>query len=525
MSRDDVLAAGDTVWKLLERRVATSPGQLMFVDDRGVSWSFQEYRDSAEEVAAALYGRGIRAGMTVSWQLPTCLEAVIVTGALARLGVTQNPLLPVLREAELRPILVEVRPDLIIVARTWNRYNHAEPARDLAAEIGADVLVLELENAAGLCLPQEDSAALPPVPDADGPRWIYTSSGATARPKTIVHTDTSTMATAHPLIELLGVRSTDVFPIAFPMTHIGGMTWITATLRVGCSVVLHSTFDPVRTPLEMARHGATILGSATPFFHAYMAAQQAHGPEPLFPRLRFAVGGGAPTPPGLHARFAELMGGQGIFNGYGLTECPSIGYPVPGDPDELVDASVFTPGSGVKVRIIDPEDRPLPPGRQGELVLNAPQLFVRYLDGDMDSKARYAGEFVRTGDLAVQYPDGRVKITGRIKDIIIRNGENISASEVEAIVAGSPKVADVAVVGLPDDVRGERVCAVVVANDPADPPVLAEIIEQCRRAGLARFKHVEHLELVDALPRSPMGKLVKQEIVQMILPAAGRTTD
>jgi acyl-CoA synthetase (AMP-forming)/AMP-acid ligase II len=517
MSEDDVPAAGDTVWELLQRRVASSPGQLMFVDDRGVSWSFQQYRDSAEKVAAALYGRGIRAGMTVSWQLPTCLEAVIVLAALARLGATQNPLLPVLREAELRPILSEVRPDLIIVARTWNRYDHAGPARVLAAEIGAEVLVLELENAAGLCLPQQDPGSLPPAPAADGPRWIYTSSGATARPKTIVHTDASIVATSRPLIELFGVRSTDVFPIAFPITHIGGMIWTTATLRVGCSVVLHSTFDPARTPLEMARHGATILGSATPFFHSYIVAQQAHGPEPLFPRLRFAIGGGAPTPPGLHGRFSALVGGRGIFNGYGLTECPGIGYPVPGDPDDLVDESVFTPGSGVEVRIIDPDDRPLAPGRQGELVVKAPQSFVRYLDGDLDSKARYDGEFVRTGDLAVLFPDGRVKITGRIKDIIIRNGENIAAPEVEAIVAGSPKVADVAVVGLPDDVRGERVCAVVVAKDPGDPPVLAEIVEQCRRAGLARFKHVEHLELVDSLPRSPMGKLVKQEILQRIL--------
>lgn len=220
----------------------------------------------------------------------------------------------------------------------------------------------------------------------------------------------------------------------------------------------------------MARYGATILGSATPFMFAYLDAQKAHGREPLFPHLRFCMGGGGPIPPGLNARLQRELGGDGIFNGYGLTECPIVGYPAWGDDNVLLDASAFVPGPGVSVRITDADGNQVPRDVQGELRLSGPQLFAGYLNPALASTSFDLAGFVRTGDLAIQSEDGHVTITGRLKEVIICNGENISTAELESVLAAHPGVADVAVIGMPDDVKGETVCAIVVPTNPTTLP-------------------------------------------------------
>lgn len=507
------------MWDLVARRAALTPDDVMIVDEREVPWSFAALAEAAEAAAAALAERGVGAGATVSWQLPTGIDAAVLICALARLGAIQNPLLPPLRATELRPILEEVRPQLLVVPRTWNGHDHAAMAAELATPLDADILVLDLEGADGLRLPQLTEAAKPlPVPPAeDGARWIYTSSGSTARPKAIVHTDSSVLSTSQSQIDLFPLERDDVFPVAFPLSHIGGMIWISTVLRVGCRISLHPRFDPVRTPLDMARVGATILGSATPFFLAYLAAQERHGPEPLFPGLRFAIGGGAAIPPGLHRRVADELGGLGVFNGYGLTECPALGFPSPGDPDGLVDLSAFRVGTDVDVRILDPHGHPVASGQQGELLVRGPQSFLRYLDDEATSAAVDTDGFVRTGDLATRIDANHVRISGRSKDVIIRNGENIAASEIEAILLSLAEIEDVAVVGLPDPASGERVCAVIVPARGAAPPSIDGLVGACRAAGLARFKHVERLAIASRLPRGPMGKLIKPEILNALV--------
>ena len=152
------------------------------------------------------------------------------------------------------------------------------------------------------------------------------------------------------------------------------------------------------------------------------------------------------------------------------------------------------------------------PGEEGELRLRGPQCFLGYVDASLDAAAFDDDGWFRSGDLGTIDADGNVTVTGRIKDIIIRNAENISALEIEDALYQHPAVADVAVVAAPDHRTGERVCAFVVAAPDADPPTIASLAQHCRGLGLAVQKCPEQLELVDALPRNSYGKVLKQEL-------------
>jgi acyl-CoA synthetase (AMP-forming)/AMP-acid ligase II len=170
---------------------------------------------------------------------------------------------------------------------------------------------------------------------------------------------------------------------------------------------------------------------------------------------------------------------------------------------------------GVEIRVVDPDGATLPPGAIGELVVNGPMLFKGYLDPADNEGAFEADGFFHTDDLGCLDERGLVRITGRVKDIIIRKGENISAKEVEDVLATHPAVQDVAVVGLLDTARGERCCAFVVPRGRTSARVtLRELAEHCAHHGLARQKMPEQLEILDVLPRNPTGKVLKQELRQ-----------
>ena len=211
-----------------------------------------------------------------------------------------------------------------------------------------------------------------------------------------------------------------------------------------------------------------------------------------------------------------------------MTECPIVAMNSVRDPDEKLAATEGRATRGVEIRVVRTRVKSFfasssasrseldgalaAPGEEGELRVRGPQLFRGYLDASLDPGAFDAEGFFRSGDLGFVDVDGYVVITGRLKDVIIRKGENISAKEVEDLLYTQPKVADVAVIGLPDPEVGERCCAVVACRDLADPLRFEEMIDHLTRQGLLRQKLPERLELVDAVPRNPTGKILKHEL-------------
>jgi acyl-CoA synthetase (AMP-forming)/AMP-acid ligase II len=387
-------------------------------------------------------------------------------------------------------------------------------AKGIASATNADGGALEV-LVADKALPQGDPSTLPPPPDPsqDTVRWYFYTSGTTADPKGAQHTDRTILASALGMNACLAVTEDDKNAVVFPFTHIGGIGWLFSALAVGFPTVYIERFDPARTTALIKEHDVTMAGAGTPFHMAYLAAQrQLPEGEQLFPKVRVYCGGGAPKPPQLHYDIKAEMGGVGIVSGYGLTEAPIIAMGTVHDTDEQLANTEGRATGTTRLRAVTLEGKEAGIGEEGEIRAKAPQLMKGYLDSSLDADAFDEDGWFKTGDLGRIDAEGMVTITGRVKDIIIRNMENISAKEVEDILFRSPEVADVAVIGLPDPKTGERVCAVVVPADPAAPISFDAMVAWCRDEGLMTQKLPERLEIVDVLPRNPTGKILKFEL-------------
>ncbi|MFP6640265.1 MAG: AMP-binding protein, partial [Myxococcota bacterium] len=283
-------------------------------------------------------------------------------------------------------------------------------------------------------------------------------------------------------------------------------------------------FQPESTPALLARHGVTQAAAGTAFHQAYLAAQRAHGEDALFPRVRCFPGGGAPKPPQLHFDIKREMGGAGIVSGYGLTECPTCSMNRVTDGDEkLAHREGRANPADLRIRIVKSDDSVAGPGDEGEVRVRGPQLFQGYLDPALGREAFDDQGFFRTGDLGTLDADGFLAITGRLKDVIVRKGENISAKEVEDLLHEHPKVTEAAAIGLPDPETGERCCAVVVSTEEDAPLEFNEMVSFLREKGLTPQKLPEQLESIDSLPRNATGKVLKHELRRRFEPARGRS--
>ena len=206
------------------------------------------------------------------------------------------------------------------------------------------------------------------------------------------------------------------------------------------------------------------------------------------------------------------MGGVGICSGYGLTEAPILVLVDVDDPDPVKAETEGKPMPGVELKLVKLDGTVAGPDEEGEIRAKAPQMMRGYLDSSLDADAFDEDGWFRTGDLGQQDAEGNLIITGRLKDIIIRNMENISAKEVEDLLFEHPQVGDVAVIGLPDERTGERVVAIVVTAEGQDPISFETVKEHLLAKGLRKQALPEQLEFMDVLPRNPTGKVVKYEL-------------
>jgi cyclohexanecarboxylate-CoA ligase len=489
---------GRTLWELLERRVDATPDALMAVDEDMRTITFAEYWDDAERAAAGLAAKGVGRGDVVAWQLPTWIESLVLVGALSRIGAVQNPMLPIYREREVGFITHQAGASLMIVPSEWKGFDYAAMATSIAEAGGSSMRVLVADRA----LPQGDPSSLPPIEEAQDPgdqpvRWLFYTSGTTADPKGAQHTDASIAAVAAGMAQRMGVIESDRNALVFPFTHIGGITWLFTSLQTGCSNILMEAFHPQQTPEVLARENVTLAGSGTVFHQAYLAYQRSQ-PTEVFPHVRGFPGGGAPKPPSLVAEMREV-----------LTEAPILTMADLSDSDEELATSEGKPMPGVELRFVTLDGDVAAPGQEGEIRAKAPQVMRGYLDSSLDAEAFDEDGFFRTGDLGRLDDRGNVVITGRVKDVIIRKGENVSAKEVEDLLYTHPAVGDVAVIGLPDPDSGERVCAVVQPAEGAEPLSFDEMVSHLKGEGLMTQKLPEQLEFVETIPRNPAGKVLK----------------
>lgn len=495
MSHD--LLQGATLWQLVARRAAATPHACMLIDPDGKRWNFAEFAAQAEQVAARLHAHGVQAGTEVTWLMPTSVAALLVSAALARLGARQNPVIHLYGKKELLAILGQNRSALLIVPAQSDR-DYLALAHTVLAALAQPPQLLAFEIDA----PPPGGDALPPAPAApDEVRWVYYTSGTSADPKGVCHTDASLIAGGRALAQALALTPADVGSFSFPYAHIGGSMYLVMLLSVGMSALVLPSFDPVRSCTVFTTYGVTTTGGSTAHYQGLLSAQRRQPGTPLAPTLRLLSGGGAPKPPALFYQLRDEMQLR-IAHSYGMTEAPMVSGGSPLHSDEQLAASDGLPVEGMSIRIVRGDGSPANAGEPGEIRIKGPTVCRGYTDPALTGAAFDADGYFRTGDIGMLRPDGHLSLTGRLKDVIIRKGENVSALELEQILGQHPKVGAVAVIGLPDPERGERVCAVVELNDPAVPFSLEEMVACFENAGSMRQKIPEQLEVVDRLPRN-----------------------
>lgn len=497
-----------TFWELLTRRVELSPDQLFLSDDTGRQLTFSEFRDKTLIVAAGLHELGITTGTAVTWQLPTRIETVVLSFALSRLGAVQNPIIHIYRHREVGFCIAQTQARFVFTPKIWGDFDYQAMATEVTAKLDPRPQIFDGYQS----LPEGDPSKLPPAPtDGDAVRWINYTSGTTSDPKGVMHSDKSLIAAGTGLALALETNSQDLGTIAFPYAHIGGPDYIVMLLVNGFGAILIEQFNPQAMVATYIEQGATMIGGSTAFYQMFLSQDQQLGGGSM-PKVRAMAGGGAPKPPEIYFEVKEKMGIP-IAHGYGMTECPMISQGSPSDTDEQLAHTEGAPVRGCAVDIVSADGTVAEPGCEGEVRVKGPMLFAGYTDPSLNDEAIDEQGRFRTGDLGIKHQDGHITLTGRVKDIIIRKGENISAKEIEDVLYGLPQVENAAVIGLPDPQRGERVCAVIETAVGYADLSFEQMTTACAAAGLMRQKTPEQLEVHDGpLPRNATMKILKYEL-------------
>jgi cyclohexanecarboxylate-CoA ligase len=442
-----------------------------------------------------LRGAGVGRGDVVAVQLPNWWESVALAHAVWGMGAVLCPVPVNFRAAELVRILTACPVAAFVVPAAYRGTDHPALARDALARTGVRAPVLVVrgpEPVPPAASPPELAAGLDEV------CVLMFTSGTTGTPKGVLHSHRTLLADAVSIARLFRLRGDRVY-MPSPVGHVTGLVYgVMMPLLIDGAVVLQAEWDPAAGVDIVEGEGCTFCVGATPFLRGLTDEYARRGTASAL--TGFACGG-ADVPPALVRRATDVLGAV-VARAYGLTEMPTVTCGGPDDPPRLrIETDGRLTGSS-QARLASPVDG------VGELEVRGPELCLGYLDPAHTAAAFTADGWFRTGDLATLSPDGAVTIAGRAKDIIVRGGENISVKEVEDYLLDHPAVADVAVVGVPDDVLGERACAIVVPA-AGRTPGLTELTGFLLTYEIAKHKLPEYLLVADELPRTASGKVQK----------------
>lgn len=488
----------------LDEAAAGHPDTVAVVDG-ATRLTYAELAERVGRLTAGLRALGVTRGDVVSLQLPNWWEALAVHLAVLRLGAVSNPLMPILREREMRFALATARSRVLVTPGVFRGFDHAALGARLRADLDdlehhvvvrgtGDVRFDELDG--------PDPTAAPGREPTDPAVLLYTS-GTESDPKGAVHCHETLAAEDASMIAHLDLTGADVVWMPSPVTHVTGVLYgFHLATMLATTVVYQDVWDPGAALDLVERERCSVTVAATPFLHGIVhhPDRDAHD----LSSLRVFACGGADVPPGLVLEATAALGCL-VVRVYGSTEIPTATAGHAADPPGLRAGTDGRVVGAAELRVVDETGTGLSSGTPGMLLARGPELFAGYLGrpSPFDDEGWFP-----TGDLGSLDADGFLTITGRSKDIILRGGENLSAKEIEDLLYAHPDVADVAVVAVPDPVLTERACAVVVPR-PGTTVTLESLGAFLLGQGVARQKCPEVLRLVEELPRTPTGKVQK----------------
>ncbi len=486
-------------------------------------YTYAELARIVERVAHGLRAHGVERGRVISCQLPNWNECLVLFLAAARLGAIVNPIPPTYRASELRFMLGLLESQVVVIPEVFRGFRYTEMLARLRPEVPKveHVFVVRGTPAEGMLTwatltdtaweAGEGRRAL----EGSEPNRVHEvvfTSGTTGEPKGVMHTPNTTLSTMYTMIERLGFSERDVLLMSSTLGHQTGYLYgYCLNFLLGATAVWLDIWNAAEAARLIEAERVTFTMGATPFLQDLTYTPTRHD----LSSLRLFISAGASIPRQL-VKDARARLGCAISAGWGMTENGLVSCNGLTDPEDKVFGTDGWPLPGMALRAVDPEGRDVPTGTEGELLVTGPAQFVGYFKRPgFTAEAHTADGWFKTGDRATLDRDGYVAITGRSKDLIIRGGENIPVAEVENLLFAHPKVAGVAIVGMPDPRLQERACAFVIPK-PGESVTLAELCAYLDAQQLAKQKFPERVEIVADFPMTPSGKIQKYRLRQLI---------
>ena len=508
---------GETIGHNLERTVARVPdGEALVSSHQGVRYSYAEFNEAVDRLASSMLAEGLRKGDRVGVWSTNCAEWVLVQYATAKLGVVLVNINPSYRVSELEYALGQSGCRWIVAVAE----NHGSDFVAMVEQVRPRLS--DLERAVFLDTPEweqlvagDDSyrdevlAGMDEL-DFDDPINIQYTSGTTGFPKGATLTHHNILNNGYFIGDLLGYTERDRVCIPVPLYHCFGMVLgnLAATTHGACIVYPAGTFDPVATLQACSEERCTSLYGVPTMFIAELGHERFS--EFDYSSLRTGIMAGSPCPIEVMKRVSSEMGIDEMSICFGMTETSPVTTQT--RREETLENRCATVGQvhpHVEIKIIDPETgRTVPRGEPGEFLARGYVVMQGYWnDPERTAEAIDQRRWMHTGDLATMDEQGYVRVVGRIKDMVIRGGENVYPREIEEFLYTHPHVADVQVVGVPDERYGEELMAWIVLRSGAECSE-DEIREFCR-GKIAHFKIPRYVKFVDSFPMTITGKVQK----------------
>jgi cyclohexanecarboxylate-CoA ligase len=492
----------ETLWGLVERRARDAPHAAAVLFDQEVI-SNQQFHQRALSLARGLAGLGVRKGDVVAVQLPNIPEYLLSYAAICALGATLQPVHMPYRRAELATLLKHSETRVFLCL---SRFKEESPAREAIPLVEQVVSLGEPEEGViplSRLLASEPFANPKPGSPEDRFLLLYTS-GTTDNPKGVPHAQRGFLANAMASVPEMEISKEEIILSAAPLTHLYGLYAYHLSLCSGAAMSLLPAFTPPDLAKVIEKHRANCVLAGPAHFKPLLDGGLLERHD--FSSLRFACLSGSPVPPELAAAVEKKLPNGKTIQLWGMTELQAGSFSRPRDPADVRHGTAGAATPGTQLRVV------------GErLQVKGISLFSNYLKNPGATREAFTDDgWFETGDTAELSAAGHLRFTGRVKEIINRGGVKYSPLDVEAIIDRMPGVARAAIVPYPDAVLGERACVFVQPAPGAARPTLEAITRELDRAGVARFKWPERLELVEAMPITPTQKVMRGRLRELL---------
>ena len=503
------IAEPRSIPELLKQRVEGAPDKpFLFSEADKRQFTYRQFEAAIGRTARMLAAHGVGKGDVVSLLLPNSVEYVIAYFACWQIGALAGPINSLLKSQEIAYVISNSEAKALLVNSEF-----LPVIESIRTELPSLQAVINFDNEGEATATHLKGMQPFAELDCDHEAIIIYTSGTTGKPKGCLLTHGNVIANARQISSWLGFTENDRLLTIMPLFHMNAVSVTTmSALYAGGSSVVSAKFSASRFWQIVSDYQITSFGSVATMLSMLLSTYPDGVPDGLkTDQLRFAMCGSAPVPAEVLRRFEERFNCL-VIEGYGLSEstCRSTFNP----PDQR-----RRPGScgvpiGNEMRVVDEEDREVPDGELGEIVLRGENILKGYYKNDAANATAFRNGWFHTGDIGYRDGDGFYFIVDRKSDMIIRGGENIYPREIDEVLYQHPAVAAAAAVGVPDALYGEEVAAVVVLKPGANANA-QEIIDHCK-ARLADYKCPKTVHFVDDIPKGPTGKLLKRELAKML---------